>query len=67
MKPSNLLLSTFGGKLAHWTNGQKSGGQGFGPEGDWRSWPSHTAADMGAGPAVNPVAFAKPAHKRVRP
>ena len=62
-RPSDLLIATFGGSIAHWTNGQKSGGQGFGPEGDWRSWPSHTAAEMGP-PSWNAVD--QPARVQVR-
>ena len=62
-RPSELLTATFGGTVVYWTNGAKSGGT----RPDWLDWPSHTAAEMGPGPKVNPVAFALPPKKRARP
>lgn len=69
-RPSDLLLETFGGSM--WVETSKGGRWRVPPNGGHgapppdMSGPSHTAADMGAGPAVNPVAFAKPAPRKIR-
>lgn len=69
VKLSDLLRETFGGE--GFSAYVKSPARSWGtpPEGvnaDLSyAWPSHTAADMGPGPADNPVAFALPKQKPV--
>ncbi len=66
-KPSELLIATFGGKAwfrtLRGTRGELP--EGFNQDGT-NAWPSHTAAEMGSGPDINPTAFARAPVKGVR-
>lgn len=66
-RPSDLLAETFGGRgfAVYATSGDRT----WGVRPEWANpdcstrWPSHTAAEMGPGPKVNPTAFALPAQR----